>query len=364
MANSLLARVAVGSRRPPLGRLTRRPKGVSAVRSRRLFAPAAIALLALLVATPVRAGSRGLDVSHWNRVTSWPRVAAAGYGFVFVKATEGTRGTDRMYGRYRAGASAAGLRVGAYHFARPDGRKRAARLADARAEAAHFAAVARPRPGDLFPVLDLEKTGGLPPAALISWTSAWLQEAERRLQVPPVIYASLHFWRAAMANTREFGDVGHSLWIARWTQAPLPPVPGLNWGGLGWTFWQWTSCGRVPGIRGCVDLDRLNGADFSPVLVGDPPMNVDPPTIAGPAGVGLTLTAAPGSWLGSAPVTFAFEWERCDALGANCTPIAGATAKTYTLTPADRGFTIVVTVTGMNRVASETAESPPSAVVL
>jgi lysozyme len=343
-----------------------RPKGVAALWSRRLFAPAAIGVLALLPATPGRAGSpgRGLDVSHWNRVTSWPRVAAAGYGFVFVKATEGTRVTDRTYAQYRAGASAVGLRVGAYHFARPGGRKRAARLADARAEAAHFAAVARPRPGDLFPVLDLEKTGGLAPSALISWTSAWLEEAERRLQVPPVIYSSPRFWRVAMANTTEFGEVGHWLWVARWTRAPLPAVPGLNWAGLGWTFWQWTSCGRVAGIRGCVDLDRFNSADFSSVLLGDPPANIEPPTIAGSAAVGETLTAAPGSWLGSAPIGFAFDWERCDALGAICTPIPGATTKSYTLTPEDKGSTIVVTVTGMNRVGSEPAESPPTAVVL
>lgn len=346
-----------------MGRFTGRSKGVSALRSRRLFAPAAIAVLSLVLAVPGRAGTRGLDVSHWNRVTSWPRVAAAGYGFVFVKATEGARTTDRAYARYRAGASAAGLRVGAYHFARPAGRKRGTRLADARAEAAHFAAVARPRPGDLSPVLDLEKTGGLGPAALISWTSAWLQEAERRLQVPPVIYSSPRFWRAAMANTTEFGDVGHGLWVARWTRALVPSVPGLNWAGLGWTFWQWTNCGRIPGIKGCVDLDRFNGVDLSPMLVGDPPIDVEPPTITGAVAIGQTLTAAPGSWLGSAPITFAFEWERCNALGTGCRPIPDATAMTYTLTPEDKGFTIVVTVTGANRVGLEPAESPPTAIV-
>jgi lysozyme len=339
-------------------------KGRSTVQGRRLFVAASLAVLALLLVAPGRAGTRGLDVSHWNRVTSWPRVAAAGYGFAFVKATEGTRGTDRAYARYRAGASAVGLRVGAYHFARPAGRTRRARLANARVQAAHFAAVARPRPGDLSPVLDLEKTGGLRPAALTSWTSSWLQEAERRLQVPPVIYASPNFWRVAMANTTEFGDVGHGLWVARWTRALVPPVPGLNWAGLGWTFWQWTNCGRIPGIRGCVDLDRFNGVDLSPVLVGDPPADIEPPTITGDAALGQTLTAAPGSWLGSAPITFALRWERCDVFGANCVPIPGASAATYTLTPDDRGFTIVIGVTGMNRVGSELDESAPTAVVL
>ena len=35
----------------------------------------------------------------------------------------------------------------------------------------------------------------------------------------------------------------------------------------GWTFWQYTSDGSVPGITGRVDLNRYNGTDFSPVLI-------------------------------------------------------------------------------------------------
>jgi GH25 family lysozyme M1 (1,4-beta-N-acetylmuramidase) len=348
-----------------VGLFVGRTKGVRACRSRRLFAPAAVAVLVLLAAAPVRAAdsTRGLDVSRWNPVSSWPRVAAAGYGFAFVKATEGTRITDPLYTRYRAGASAVGLRVGAYHFARPAGRTRAAQLADARAEAAHFAAVARPHAGDLFPVLDLEKTGGLGSTALIAWTSAWLQAVEQRLQVQPLIYSSPRFWQTAMADTTDFGDGGYPLWVARWTRAPLPALPGLDWADFGWTFWQWTSCGRVPGIRGCVDLDRFGGDDLSSVLFGDEPSNVDQPAVTGSATVGKTLTAVPGSWLGSPGIRFVYAWVRCDALGANCRPIPGATAPRYAVRSVDRGSTIVVTVTGTNRVGSQTAASDPTALV-
>jgi hypothetical protein len=47
----------------------------------------------------------------------------------------------------------------------------------------------------------------------------------------------------------------------------VPSVPGGNWGGTGWTFWQYTSSGIVPGISGRVDLNRFNGTDFTPVLL-------------------------------------------------------------------------------------------------
>jgi GH25 family lysozyme M1 (1,4-beta-N-acetylmuramidase) len=34
-------------------------------------------------------------------------------------------------------------------------------------------------------------------------------------------------------------------------------VPALNWAGRGYTVWQYTSSGQVPGISGNVDMDRL-----------------------------------------------------------------------------------------------------------
>ena len=57
------------------------------------------------------------------------------------------------------------------------------------------------------------------------------------------------------------------LWIAHWTTSAEPSVPAGGWGGNGWTFWQYTSDGSVPGIGGRVDLNRYNGTDFTSVLI-------------------------------------------------------------------------------------------------
>jgi GH25 family lysozyme M1 (1,4-beta-N-acetylmuramidase) len=71
-----------------------------------------------------------------------------------------------------------------------------------------------------------------------------------------------------MGNTQSFALGGYkTLWIAHWTSASAPSLPAANWGGNGWTFWQYTSDGSVPGISGRVDLDRYRIADFTPVLV-------------------------------------------------------------------------------------------------
>lgn len=323
-------------------------------------------MFVLALAAPGFAGryATGIDVSHWDRVTNWTSVASAGNRFVFAKATDGISGSDFRYTRYRAGANAAGLKVGAYHFARPAGKTRAAALANAAAQADHFVTVAQPRVGDLLPVLDLEKTGGLKPPALISWTNAWLGEVLHRLHVKPIVYASPRFWKSALSDTTAFAASGYGLWLARWTKAPAPFVPALNWASFGWTFWQWTSCGHVAGIRGCVDIDRFKGFNLSPVLVRAAPTNVSLPTIAGTVQLGQTLTAAPGSWQGTIPISFAYAWQRCDADGANCTAIPEATAQTYTLMPADVGSTIAVVVIATNRIGSASATSLPTPVVV
>jgi hypothetical protein len=93
------------------------------------------------------------------------------------------------------------------------------------------------------------------------------------------------------------------------------------------------------------------------------PVNTSPPTISGTAQVGQTLTANPGTWSGTAPITYSYLWQRCDAAGANCASTGVATA-TYPLSSADATRTMRVVVTATNGVAPDgSATSAPSAVV-
>jgi len=329
----------------------------------------AVLVLAVAVADGAQAATyaKGVDVSHWQGPIQWLQVASASYTFAFGKATEGKTLVDPTYSINRSGAQTVGLRFGAYHFARPAGSGDAAVIANAIAQADFFLDVAQPQAGELPPVLDLETKGGLATAALQTWTSAWLDHVAARTGVDALVYASPNFWKTALADTTSVADGGSPLWIAHWTAGAAPLVPAGNWSGLGWTFWQYTSKASVPGFAHLVDGDRFRGPNPAAVAIsayaaGAPAPNV-PPTIVGTAQTGKMLAGVAGIWSGGKPVTFTYQWQRCDAAGAGCAPIAGATAETYLPVTDDVGHALLVTVTALGATGSASASSPPTVAV-
>jgi len=301
---------------------------------------------------------RGIDVSHWKGSIQWPRVAQGGYRFAFTEATNGFT-ADWTYERNRTGATAARLAFGAFHFARPAGSTPQGVISNAVAQADYFASVAEPQTGELAPVLDLERTGGLSPASLRAWTAAWLDEVYLQIGIRPTIYSSPTFWRHAMRDASTFAAVGSQLWIAHW-RVPSPRVPAANWDASGWTFWQWTNCSHVPGIRGCVDGDRYRGARVASALMAPPPVAIDAPTLAGVPETGQVLSASTGTWQANPAPTLSYQWQRCtDTTAGTCVAIAKAFTSTYTVSAADVGSTLRVVVTATSRARSAWSASTP-----
>jgi hypothetical protein len=93
------------------------------------------------------------------------------------------------------------------------------------------------------------------------------------------------------------------------------------------------------------------------------PQNTALPAITGTAATGQTLTATTGTFTGDAPITYSYQWQRCDAAGASCVPIGGATGQTYLVATPDLGRRIRVVVTATNALGSANATSAPTAVV-
>ena len=114
------------------------------------------------------------------------------------------------------------------------------------------------------------------------------------------------------------------------------------------------------------DAAANHSAQSAAAVVTTPsaPSNTSPPTISGNAVAGQTLTADPGQWSGSPPITTTYQWRSCDQLGNGCSNISGATSQTYVLTQGDIGTTLRVVVTGTNTWGSASATSDATGVVV
>ncbi|HEX8771690.1 MAG TPA: glycosyl hydrolase, partial [Acidimicrobiales bacterium] len=120
-----------------------------------------------------------------------------------------------------------------------------------------------------------------------------------------------------------------------------------------------TSTASLDGYRRMARDAWLNPGTTTAAIA---PASTAAPTITGIVDVGSTITTSTGSWSGTAPITYTYGWSRCDASGALCSPIAGATAQTYTVSLADAGATLRSTVTASNAAGQASAASPTVAV--
>jgi lysozyme len=207
------------------------------------------------VATAHRHAIHGIDISKWQGAIDWRAVRAAGTRFVFLKATEGGDHEDSRFRENWAGARAAGIPTGAYHFVywcRPAH------------EQAQWFVQHIPQTNDaltLPPVLDVEWNGHsrtcprkVSREAAIEKMRLMLRELEQHTGRRPIIYTDIPFHKDVIEGTSEFE--GYPFWI-RSTAAR----PEERYANRRWEFWQYTTTGRVPGIRGDVDRNAFYGSE-------------------------------------------------------------------------------------------------------
>ena len=190
---------------------------------------------------------RGIDISHYQDRVNWEKLRNASIGdapvsFVFIKATEGEKLFDDNFNRNFANAKRNDLIRGAYHFFVPG--------VDPRKQAEFFLRIVQLEPGDLPPVLDIEKKGDLTPEKLRRDVKLWLDIVEKEYGVKPILYTGYKF-KIDYLNTPEFD--AYPYWIAHYY------INELKYKGK-WTFWQHTDCGKVSGIKGLVDCNIFNGS--------------------------------------------------------------------------------------------------------
>ncbi len=201
--------------------------------------------------------THGIDVSKWQGVIDWEKVAASGCDYAFVRvgyrSGEGEicKDSSADYNLQRAGA--AGVRLGVYFFST------AISVAEAKEEASFVLRNIACYPVSYPVVYDCE--GFASPDSRMSGVSAKTRSAAALAFLDAVAkagYDTMLYGNAAELENGAFWDLGkiaerHKIWVAQYPDTAYPQKETPDYGGE-FSAWQYTNRGSVPGVEGDVDL--------------------------------------------------------------------------------------------------------------
>lgn len=190
----------------------------------------------------------GIDVSKWNKEIDWDKVKAAGVDYAIIRvgyrgSSTGSLVEDPYYNTNIRGALASGLKVGVYFFTQ----------AVNEVEAVEEASMVLRLVKDFeltYPVfIDTEGAGGSGRAdGLDQETRTLVCEAFCRTIQNAGYQAGVYASRNWLNHNLETARLeNYNIWLAEYRSVPL--YQGY------YQMWQYTSKGRVDGIKGNVDMN-------------------------------------------------------------------------------------------------------------
>lgn len=181
----------------------------------------------------------GIDVSYWQGLWDWDISVEKDIKFAFIRAGSITNTTGVCYEDYlfreNAEAAPSKLPVGFYWYFRPQH--------SPTKQADYFCDLIVPEDWLLPPVIDIETSGGLSPAACGDACAEFIGRVYERTTVWPIIYTRGYFWNDHVNYRTIFDEC--DLWIARYTSKAKPwdnPGDSVKYAPNYWTewkFWQW-----------------------------------------------------------------------------------------------------------------------------
>jgi GH25 family lysozyme M1 (1,4-beta-N-acetylmuramidase) len=292
----------------------------------------------------------GIDVYHGDGTINWSNVLASGVTFAWAKASQGTNFTDAAFAINETNAKAAGVLIGAYHYA--DFNLNTG-TNGAVSEAAHFWSVAKNyvtgSGAYLMPMLDVEApTTNSTKTTLSQWVNQWCitvsnNAAAAGVIVTPVIYCSSSFAGKWFDST----VTQWTPWIAEWPTSPNPqtgaPSPTSPWST--WVFWQYADSSSNPG-----DADVFNGtaAGLAAYVIGGgtPVITNQPVSQTVLAGANVTFSVGASS---ASPISYQWRF--------NSSNLAGATLSSYTTNNVQTSATGSYSVVVSNQFGSVTSSN-------
>ena len=190
----------------------------------------------------------GIDVSVWQGDIDWSQVKQAGVEFVMIRAgARGTEGgdlfTDSKAQENYAGATAAGIKVGAYFFSQAITADEAVAEADYLLEIIKDWELQMPVVYDWEFVSETARTANMEPRTLTNCAIAFCERVKLAGYKPMVYFnTNQSFDMLYLAELKQY-----DFWLAQYDTVLRYPYKI--------DMWQYTASGTVPGIQGNVDIN-------------------------------------------------------------------------------------------------------------
>jgi len=202
--------------------------------------------VSLNTTTANAAGKKVADISQYQGNINWNK-ASKDLKYAIIRVQHGSKGdagymVDSKRNVNANGAYKAGVPFGQYMFAEFTSVK------DAQQEAKDF--YKRSNAHTKFFVLDEEKRMPSAKSSEQTYVNAWLKTMRSLTDKPLIMYAGEYY---ANSHNLDFSKFDGS-WIAKYSSTK-PKVSGTSI-----DLWQYTSSGRVSGISGNVDLNKIQNS--------------------------------------------------------------------------------------------------------
>ena len=185
---------------------------------------------------------KGIDISNhnWRTEIDFAKVKASGVQAAMIKATEGVSYTDKYFEKMYNGCKNVGIKVGAYHYFRPN--------IDGKRQAEYFLSVIKGKTYDLKACCDLEEVNGVD-AITLTQRAVDFMNTVKNAGIDCVFYSYASFADSHLKKGLGLENFGY--WVAHLKVSK--PSTNSIWSKV--DGWQYSFTGSVPGITGDVDLD-------------------------------------------------------------------------------------------------------------
>jgi GH25 family lysozyme M1 (1,4-beta-N-acetylmuramidase) len=202
----------------------------------------------------------GVDVSHLNGDIDWQAIKNTGASFVFIKISDGVGTPDKRAKINADNAVSKNLRIGYYHFCRPDKKSGGTIESDAIAEANEALQIMGDLPkSDLPLMMDLEswttkEDSPLEGKDYLLWVTTFLNRVKTQLKIDCIIYSNKNYLNEKLPADHGLGN--YKLWLAAYPENPDCNKTACPNGWNDWAIWQYTGNGII-GNSHPIDINIL-----------------------------------------------------------------------------------------------------------